>query len=88
MNSLSQEIKQLIIDALELEDIDAADIEDTTLLFDPSGLGLDSIDALEIGVALRKKYPIQIEATNSENREHFRNIQNLATFVGQQLSQQ
>jgi acyl carrier protein len=82
------EIKQLVIAALDLEDVTTADIDDDMLLFDASGLGLDSIDALEIGVALRKKYQIQIEATNSDNRNNFQSVRNLAEFVTRQLDAQ
>ncbi|MGQ2964404.1 phosphopantetheine-binding protein [Methylophilus sp.] len=82
------EIKQLVIDALDLEDVTTGDIDDDMLLFDASGLGLDSIDALEIGVALRKKYQIQIEATNSDNRNNFQSVRNLAEFVTRQLDAQ
>jgi acyl carrier protein len=82
------EIKQLVIAALDLEDVTTADIDDDMLLFDASGLGLDSIDALEIGVALRKKYQIQIEATNSDNRNNFQSVRNLAEFVTRQLEAQ
>jgi acyl carrier protein len=82
------EIKQLVIAALDLEDVTTADIDDDMLLFDASGLGLDSIDALEIGVALRKKYQIQIEATNSDNRNNFQSVRNLAEFVTRQLQTQ
>ncbi|MGP1716158.1 MAG: phosphopantetheine-binding protein [Methylophilus sp.] len=82
------EIKQLVIDALDLEEVTTGDIDDDMLLFDASGLGLDSIDALEIGVALRKKYQIQIEATNSDNRNNFQSVKNLAEFVTRQLEVQ
>lgn len=81
MKTLCLEIKRLIIDSLDLEDTTPDDIDDDALLFESSGLGLDSIDALEIGVALRKKYQLQIEANNQENREHFRSVSSLAHFV-------
>lgn len=88
MSISTAEIKQLVIDALDLEDVAIDDIDDDMLLFDASGLGLDSIDALEIGVALRKKYQIQIEATNSDNRNNFQSVKNLAEFVTRQLGEQ
>ncbi|RJX30799.1 MAG: acyl carrier protein [Oxalobacter sp.] len=81
MDKLKQDIKRLIIDALELEDTQPEDIDDTAPLFGEGGLGLDSIDALEIGVALRKKYQLQLEENNSGNREHFRSVETLAQFV-------
>ncbi|OYY48882.1 MAG: acyl carrier protein [Methylophilaceae bacterium 17-44-8] len=81
METLSLEIKHLIINALDLEDITPEDILDDAPLFEPDGLGLDSIDALEIGVALRKKYKLQIQDSNANNRDHFRSVSSLAHFV-------
>lgn len=80
MQDLELEIKRLIIEALELEDITPDDIEHEAPLFG-EGLGLDSIDALEIGVALRKKYQVTLAANDSANREHFRSVASLARFV-------
>ena len=80
MQDLELEIKRLIIEALELEDMTADDIEADAPLFG-EGLGLDSIDALEIGVALRKKYQVTLAANDSANREHFRSVASLARFV-------
>lgn len=77
---LIQEIKELIIETLELEDIGASDIEDEAPLFD-EGLGLDSIDALELGVALQKTYGVTLDAENEEVRAHFRSARSLADFV-------
>jgi acyl carrier protein len=80
MLELEQEIKELIVDALKLEDISAADIDSTEPLFG-EGLGLDSIDALELGVALRQRYGIRIEAVNEEVRAHFSSVRSLAAFI-------
>ena len=55
MTDLKQEIKQLIIDSLGLEDLTPADIGDEEALFGDSGLGLDSVDALELGLAVQKQ---------------------------------
>jgi acyl carrier protein len=81
MDKLNLEIKQLIIDSLELEDTTPDDIDDEAQLFSGSGLGLDSIDALELGVALRKRYQLQLEENNADNREHFQSVNSLARFV-------
>ncbi|WP_130470315.1 phosphopantetheine-binding protein [Candidatus Magnetaquicoccus inordinatus] len=81
MNELLNEIKELIVISLKLEDVSPADIGDEMLLFDSSGCGFDSIDALELGVALRKKYGITINAETSEIRNHFATVKNLATFI-------
>ena len=80
-DALKLEIKRLIIDALELEDTQPDDIDDDAPLFGDGGLGLDSIDALELGIALRKKYQIQLEAADSGNRENFRSVSTLARLV-------
>ena len=81
MDVLKQEIKQLIIEALDLEDIKPEDIGDDMPLFGDDGLGLDSIDALELGIALRKKYKVLLEANGVGNREHFRSVNSLVLFV-------
>ena len=60
MDSLKQELRLLIIDTLKLEDITPAEIEDDAPLFGDDGLGLDSIDALELTVALEKTYGVTI----------------------------
>jgi acyl carrier protein len=81
LNTLKLEIKRLIIDALDLEDTKPDDIDDDAPLFGDAGLGLDSIDALELGIALRKKYQLQLEANDAGNREHFRSVSSLANLV-------
>ena len=81
MDMLKLEIKRLIIEALDLEDTKPEDIEDDIPLFGDGGLGLDSIDALELGIALRKKYKVQLEASGVGNREHFRSVSSLAALV-------
>lgn len=85
-NTLKHEIKVLIITALELEDITPADLADDALLFGDDGLGLDSIDALELGVALRKKYQIHLEASSSENQHYFQSINSLTELVQKQMT--
>ena len=86
MNDLALEIKQLIIEALNLEDLGPDDIADDQPLFG-DGLGLDSIDALELGVALRKKYMIKLDAGNSSIREAFRCVSSLVRLVEAQRGQ-
>ena len=79
-HNLVLEIKTLIIDALGLEDISADDIGDEQTLFG-EGLGLDSVDALELGLAIQKKYGIKIDADAKDTRNHFTNVASLAAFV-------
>lgn len=83
MNALELELKQLIIETLALEDITPDDIDSTAPLF-VEGLGLDSIDALELGVAIQKKYQVKLDASNSNNKENFRSVRNLAAFIASQ----
>lgn len=83
MDKLEHELKELIISALNLEGITAADIASDEPLFG-DGLGLDSIDGLELGMILRKTYGLQIESVNEEVRKHFSSIRNLALFITEQ----
>jgi len=80
MSDLQLEIKKLIIDTLGLEDIAPDDIADDAPLFG-DGLGLDSVDALELGLAIQKHFGIKIDADASDTRAHFANIAALAAFV-------
>lgn len=80
MQALEQEIKTLIIDSLQLEDLTPADIDSAAPLF-VEGLGLDSIDALELGLALQKRYGITMSADSAETRQNFASVQALAAFV-------
>ncbi|PQP05328.1 MULTISPECIES: phosphopantetheine-binding protein [Pseudomonas] len=80
MSDLHREIKELIIEALGLEDISVDDIGDDQTLFG-EGLGLDSVDALELGLAIQKKYGIKIDADAKDTRKHFSNVASLAAFV-------
>ena len=69
-----------IIDSRMLEDITPSEIEDDAPLF-VEGLGLDSIDALELGVALQKKYGIQISANSTETKQYFSSVNALSDMV-------
>ena len=80
MLQLEQEIKELIISSLALEDIEPQDINASEALF-VDGLGLDSIDALELGVALQKKYGISLSADSADTRRHFASVRALAAMV-------
>lgn len=82
MSNLVEELKVLIIDVLNLEDVTPEEIQAEEPLFG-EGLGLDSIDALELGLALQKKYNISIDAENENTKTHFASVNNLAKFVAQ-----
>lgn len=79
-SALESELKQLVINTLELEDITADDIKTDEALFD-DGLGLDSIDALELGMAVKKKYNLQLSSDKEENKKYFYSIKTLAEFI-------
>lgn len=70
----------MIIEVLELEDIQPEEIDADAPLFG-EGLGLDSIDALEIGLALQKRYGIKLDAEDESTREHFASVKNLVALV-------
>ena len=78
--TLEQELKELIISSLELEDITAGDIDSNEALF-VEGLGLDTIDALELGLAIKKKYGITMSSEGEENKKHFASVSALADFI-------
>jgi len=80
MTELKTELKQLVIDALDLEDVTVDDIDSSEPLF-IDGLGLDSMDALELGLALQKTYGIKLAADSEETRKHFASIDSLAELV-------
>ncbi len=77
---LEIEVKSLIIELLQLEDIQPADIDTDAPLF-VEGLGLDSIDALELGVALQKRYGIKLSADSEDTRRHFASVRALAALI-------
>lgn len=81
--TLEQEIKELVISSLALEDIQPDDIDPAAPLF-VEGLGLDSIDALELGLALQKRYGVHMSADAEETRRHFGSVTALAAFVAAQ----
>jgi len=80
MSDLQLEIKTLIIEALGLEDIGVEDIDAEQTLFG-EGLGLDSVDALELGLALQKRFAIKIDADAKDTRKHFATVASLAAYV-------
>lgn len=82
MDELKNALKQLIIETLDLEDITIDDIKDEEALF-IDGLGLDSIDALELGLAIKKSYNITIDANSDDTKRHFSSINSLSEFVSQ-----
>ena len=77
---LEHELKELIIEALALEDMAPADIEPEAALF-VEGLGLDSIDALELAMALEERYDVKIGDDPETNQQIFASVRKLAAYV-------
>ncbi len=77
---LEDEIRGIILASVEMDGLTAEALAADRPLFG-DGVGLDSIDALEIGAALRKKYHVKFKANSDENRTHFYSIATLADFI-------
>lgn len=86
MESLEQDIKQLIVESLNLEGVDPTSIDSGAPLF-VDGLGLDSIDALELAMAIRKRYGVSTKADDAENRRIFASVRSLAEHVAKHRPQ-
>lgn len=80
LTPLELEVGQLIIDTLNLEDIAAADIEAEAALF-REGLGLDSIDALELALAISRQYGFQLRSDDENNARIFSSLRALAAHI-------
>lgn len=77
-----RELAQLIVDSLNLEGVDPAGIDPAAPLFG-EGLGLDSIDALELALAISKRYGFQLRSDNPDNREIFASLRALSAHIEQ-----
>jgi acyl carrier protein len=84
---LSLDLKELIISTLNLEDLGPQDIDPAAALFN-TGLGLDSIDALELGVAIQKRYGLRFDASAEDTKQHFASVNALAAYVSAHQSKQ
>jgi acyl carrier protein len=84
MTDLKRRLKELLIERLKFEDMTPEDIGDDDPLF-AGGLGLDSIDALEIVVMLETEFGIKVKNENSA-RDYFRSVSTLATLVEEKLA--
>jgi len=80
MDELVKQLKEQIIDVLNLEEMTPDDIDDQASLFGEDGIGLDSIDALELIVLLEKEYGIRL-ANPSEGKAIFKNVATIANYV-------
>ena len=79
-NTLISELQHLIVEALALEDVQPEEIDLDEQLFG-EGLGLDSIDALELGLALKKRYGVTLTAESEESRTVFKSVRTLADYI-------
>jgi acyl carrier protein len=88
MDELKNRIKEMIVSALELEDVTAADIVDDAPLFGESekGLGLDSIDALELGIAIKENFGLSFSAANEDTKKHFYSVDTLAAYISANMA--
>ncbi|MFC3815331.1 phosphopantetheine-binding protein [Lysobacter sp. GCM10012299] len=77
-----RELAQLLVESLNLEDVAPEQIEPEAALFG-EGLGLDSIDALELALAISKRYGFQLRSDNDENRRIFASLRALAAHIEQ-----
>jgi acyl carrier protein len=80
LSALEVEVAHVIVDALNLEDVRAEDIDSEEPLF-RDGLGLDSIDALEIALAISTKYGFQIRSGDDDNSRIFTSLRSLSQHV-------
>ncbi|WP_293553162.1 phosphopantetheine-binding protein [Parvibaculum sp.] len=87
MNRLEERIRHLIVETLNLEDIKADEIDLDEALFG-DGLGLDSIDALEIGVEIQKTFGVKIDTQDEQLASYFSSVRALARFVALSQEQQ
>lgn len=77
---LELELKHLIVDSLNLEDVSAPEINSTGRLFG-EGLGLDSIDALELAMAIHRRYGVEIAAEDEDTKDIFQSVRSLAIHI-------
>lgn len=83
LQDIETQLKELIVRELQLEDVTPADIDSTAPLFG-AGLGLDSIDALELAVAIDRKYGVSVQPDDADNKRIFASVEALARFIEEQ----
>ena len=80
--ALEDELKQLIVESLGLTDVTPAAIDPAAPLFG-EGLGLDSIDALELAIAIQKKFGVKTRSDDAQNKAIFASVRSLAAFIAE-----
>ena len=83
LEETEQKVKEIIVSSLDLEDVSPSDIDTAAPLFG-EGLGLDSIDALELGMAIKREFGISFSKDPAENKRVFRSVETLATHIMEQ----
>lgn len=84
-SAAEHKLSELIVDVLNLEDVSAEEIGPEEPLFG-DGLGLDSIDALELAMAISKEYGVQLKADDEDTRAVFENVRKLSAFIQQEAN--
>lgn len=82
LSDFEKEVAELIVEVLNLEDVEADDIEPDAPLFG-DGLALDSIDALELALAITQKYSVQLKADDANVKEVFSSLRSLSAYVAE-----
>ena len=82
LTAAETELATLLVESLNLEGVSAADIDPEAPLFG-AGLGLDSIDALELALAISKRYGFQLKSDNEDNRRVFASLRALSAHIEQ-----
>ena len=77
---IETKLKETVVSALDLEDLTPADIETDVPLFG-EGLGLDSIGAMELGMAVKKAFGVSFSSNPADNKQIFRSVKTLADYV-------
>jgi len=85
-DEIESKLKEIVVTALDLEDLTPADIETEVPLFG-EGLGLDSIDALELGMAVKKQFGITFSSNPADNKKIFYSVKTLADYIEAQRPQ-
>ena len=80
---IESKLKEIVVSSLDLEDLSPSDIETDVPLFG-EGLGLDSIDALELGMAVKKAFGVTFSQNPADNKKTFYSVKTLADYVEEQ----
>lgn len=86
MTEEQRRMANLIVEVLNLEDVEPEQIDPDAVMFDETGLGLDSIDALEIAVAIAEEYGVHLSAEDEETRAVFATLGALTEYVHAQAA--